>query len=144
MPDDFPAYVIFVTQHSLLAFTTSLTDISSDMHDFFVRLNYGFAVDRVMRSFVLWGMPHPAAAAPLGVFQSWLAPASQSQKQLSYFGGRSFDLPVPPYAARQRHPTPQDSGDIVAAIFAGMQSLSDACLKAAPAAMDAWRISARA
>ena len=60
LPDDFPDYLVFVTRHSLLAFTTSLTDISGEVHSFFVKLNYAFAMDRMMRSFMLWRMPGAA------------------------------------------------------------------------------------
>ena len=64
LPDDFPDYCVYVTRHSLLALTTSLTDASSEAHSFFVKLNYALAMDRLMRSFMLWGLPG-AASAPL-------------------------------------------------------------------------------
>lgn len=139
LPDDFPDYLVFVTRHSLLAFTTSLTDISSDAHTFFVRLNYAYAMERMMRSFMIWGMPGAAAAlTPLTALQSWFQTAIPAPKQLPYFGGQQLLPQIPPYAAQQ-HAAQQDASQSVATAYAAMMTFSAACLNAAPAAMDAWR-----
>ena len=143
LPDDFPDYCVFVTRHSLLAFTNSLTDMSSDAHTFFVRLNYAFAMDRMMRSFMPWAMPGAAAATtPLAMLQSWFPPASPAPMPLAYFGAQQLVPSMPSLPAKQNYATPQDAGQSVATAYAGMMAFSAACLNAAPAAMDAWRLSA--
>lgn len=145
LPDDFPDYLVFVTRHSLLAFTTSLTDISSDAHTFFVRLNYAFAMERMMRTFMLWSMPGAAAAStPLSVLQSWFPAVSPAPKLLPYFGVQQWPQPIPSLPAQQHYATPQNAGQSVATAYAAMMAFSAACLNAAPAAMDAWRTSVAA
>jgi len=136
LPDDLPDYLVFVTRHSLLAFTTSLTDVSGEIHTFFAKLNYAFALDRMMRSFMLWGMPGAAKASePLAVLQSWF-PANPAPKLIPYFSGQQA-LPTP----QSLRPTnvSQDVGESVATAYAAMMGFSAACFNAAPAAMDAWR-----
>jgi hypothetical protein len=49
---------------------------------------------------------------------------------------------MPSLPAKQNYATPQDAGQSVATAYAGMMAFSAACLNAAPAAMDAWRLSA--
>ena len=141
MPDDFPDYCVFVTRHSLLAFTTSLTNISSDAHTFFVKLNYAFAMERMMRTFMLLGMPG-AAATPLTVLQSWFPAVSPTSKASPHFGAQQLPQPMLPFPAQSRYATPQDAGQSVATAYSAMMAFSAACLNAAPAAMDAWRLSA--
>jgi hypothetical protein len=144
MPDDFPDYCVFVTRHSLLAFTTSLTNISSDAHTFFVKLNYAFAMERMMRTFMLLGMPGAAAAStPLTVLQSWFPAVSPMSKASPLFGAQQLQ-PMPSLPVQSRYATPQDAGQSVATAYSAMMAFSAACLNAAPAAMDAWRLSAAA
>jgi hypothetical protein len=145
LPDDFPAYLVFVTKHSLLAFTTSLTDVSSDAHSFFVKVNYAFAMERMMRTFMMWAMPGAAAApTPLNALQSWFSAASPVPQQSPYFDARQLQQLLSPPPAPQHRVTPQDAGQSVAAAYTAMMAFSAACLNAAPAAMDAWRLSAAA
>jgi hypothetical protein len=141
LPDELPDYFVFVTRHSLLAFTTSLTDISSEVHTFFVKLNYAFAMERMMRSFMLWGMPGAATSTPLTVLQSWFPAALPETKLLPYFGGQQLLAPIRPHPAQQSYATPQDASQDIATAYAAMMAFSTACLNAAPAAMDAWRTS---
>ena len=143
MPDDFSDYCVFVTRHSLLAFTTSLTDISSDAHTFFVKLNYALAMERMMSTFMLWGMPGAAAApTPFTAMQAWFPAMNAAPKPLPYFGAQQL-LPAPPsFPAQHRANAPQDAGQSVAAAYSAMMAFSAACVNAAPAAMDAWRVSA--
>jgi hypothetical protein len=142
LPDDFPDYLVYVTRHSLLAFTTSLTDISTDAHSHFVRLNYAFAMDRVMRSFMHWAMPGAAtASAPLSALQSWFPAAKPEPTLLPFFGGQLLSPTRPSLPAQQHYAAPQDAGQSVATAYAAMMAFSTACLNAAPAAMDAWRVS---
>jgi hypothetical protein len=145
MPDDFPDYCVFVTRHSLLAFTTSLTNISSDAHTFFVKLNYAFAMERMMRTFMLLGMPGAAVAStPLTVLQSWFRAVGPVQMASPHFGAQPLSQPMLPLPAQSRYATPQDAGQSVATAYSAMMAFSAACLNAAPAAMDAWRLSAAA
>jgi hypothetical protein len=142
LPDDFPDYCVFVTRHSLLAFTTSLTDVSSDVHAFFVKLNFALAMDRMMRSFMLWGMPGAAAAStPLTVLQSWFPAVSPTPKALPYFANLQLPAPIPLHSASA--PAHDASKDLATA-YAAMMAFSTACLNAGPAAMNAWRASAAA
>jgi hypothetical protein len=144
MPDDFSDYCVFVTRHSLMAFTTSLTDISSDAHTFFVKLNYAFAAERMMRSFMLWGMPGAAAATltPLNVLDSWFPSFKPAQKLLPSFAGQQFLPSTPTLPPKQLYATAQDAGQNVATAYSALMAFSTACLNAAPAAMDAWRLKA--
>ena len=143
LPDDLPDYVVFVTRHSLLAFTTSLTDISGEVHSFFAKLNYAFAIDRMMRSFLSWGMPGVAKASePLAVLQSWFPAANPAPKLIPYFGGQQ-SLPrasAPP--EQQCRDAMQDMGQSLTTAYSAMMGFSAACFNAAPAAMDAWRANA--
>lgn len=142
LPDDFPDYCVFVTKHSLLAFTTSLTDISTDTHGFFVRLNYAFAMERMMRTFMEWGMPGATAAStPIMALQSWFPSASPAPKPLPYFAAQQPRPAIPALAGPQASAAPQDIGQSATTAYNAMMAFSTACLNAAPAAMDAWRLS---
>jgi hypothetical protein len=144
LPGDFPDYCVFVTRHSLLAFTTSLTDVSSEFHAFFAKVNYCFAVDRMMRSFLAWGMPG-TASLPLGTLPPWFQTvAPPPRKPEPYFAAQRL-LPLSSSAGpRQIQVTPQDAGQTLGAAYAAMMEFSAACLNVAPAAMGAWRASAAA
>jgi hypothetical protein len=139
LPGDLPDYCLFVTRHALLAFTTSLMDVSSEAHDFFAKLNYCFALDRMMRSFMAWGMPTPASSAPLTMLQPWFAAAVPLVNAApSYFGSQQV---LPPRTSKAPEPilvTPQDANQVIGAAYAALMVFSAACLNAAPAAMDAW------
>ena len=143
LPDDFPDYMVYVTRHSLLALTTSLTDASTDAHSFFVKLNFALSVDRMMRSFMQWGMLASAAAsAPVDMMQSWFPAAIPAPKQSEYFVAAQAPHRVPSPPAPQHYATPQDAGQGVATAYAALIAFSAACIKASPPAMDAWRMSA--
>jgi hypothetical protein len=135
--------MVYVTRHSLLALTMSLTDASTDAHSFFVKLNFALSVDRMMRSFMQWGIPGSAAAsAPLNVMQSWFPAAVTAPKKPEYFVAARAPHQVPSLPAPQYYATPQDAGQGVATAYAALMAFSAACIKAAPPAMDAWRMSA--
>jgi hypothetical protein len=145
LPDDFPDYCVFVTRNSLLALTTSLTDVSSEAHTFFVKLNYTFAMDRLLRSFMLWGMPGTSAAStPLTVLQSWFPPAKPETTLNAWFDGQMLLPPASPRAVQPSRALPQDASQNVATAYAAMMAFATACLNAGPATMDAWRTSAAA
>ena len=143
LPDDFPDYMVYVTRHSLLALTTSLTDASTDAHSFFVTLNFALSVDRMMRSFMQWGMPGSAAAsAPFNAMQSWFPAAILAPKQPEYFVAARAPRQVPSLPAPQHYATPQDAGQSVATAYAALMAFSAACINVSPPAMDARRMSA--
>ncbi len=143
LPDDLPDYMVYITRHSLLALTTSLNDASTDAHSFFVKLNFALSVDRMMRSFMQWGMPGSAAApTPFNAMQSWFPAAIPAPKQPEYFVAASAPRPAPSLPAPQHYATSQDASQSVATAYAALMDFSAACIKAAPPAMDAWRMSA--
>ncbi|WP_088348449.1 MULTISPECIES: hypothetical protein [Rhodomicrobium] len=146
LPGDFPDYLTFVTRQSLLAFTTSLTKISSDVHLFFVRLNNILMFDRMMRSMMSWGMPG-AAQAGFGLAQPWLTPAPQPQPQaqhmLSFWGAvpaevKALPAPQPDYAAQATQQLALAQASFP--VFAAMMAVPAAFMSCAPAMMDAWRV----
>ena len=142
LPGDFPDYCVFVTKHSLLAFTTSLTDVSTEAHSYFVQLNYAFAMERMMRTFAPWAMPGmPAPSAPMAVLQSWFPAVKPAPKALPYFAAQRSHPLMPSIAAPQTYTTPQDVGQSATSAYNAMMAFSTAWAKAAPAAMDAWRLS---
>jgi hypothetical protein len=145
LPDDFPDYCVFVTRHSLLALTASLADVSGEAHSFFVRLNYAFAMDRLMRGFMFWAMPGtPAASTPLTVLQSWFPAARPETKLNAWSSGQMLLPPASPHPVQPSRALPQDASQNVATAYAAMMAFSTACLNAGPAAMDAWRTSTAA
>jgi hypothetical protein len=145
LPDDFPEYCVFVTRHSLLALTTSLTDVSSEVHSFFAKLNYAFAMDRLMRSFMFWGMSGASTAStPLTVLQSWFPAPQPETKPSAWFGGQMLLPPASPNSVQPSRALPTDASQNVATAYAAMMAFSTACLNAGPATMDAWRTSAAA
>lgn len=144
LPDDLPDYCVYVTKHSLLAFTTSLTDVSTEAHSYFVKLNYAFAMERVMRSFMQWGGVGIAApSTPMTALQSWFAAANPAPKPVPYFVPQRSHLPRPSTAAPETYAAAsQNASQSVTGAFNAMMAFSTACLNAAPVAMDAWRLSA--
>lgn len=144
LPDDLPGYCVYVTKHSLLAFTTSLSDVSTQAHSYFVKLNYAFAMERVARSFMQWGMLGiPAPTTPMTAFQAWFLEAKPAPKALSYFAPQRSHLPRPSIAGPQTYAAAsQNAGQSVTSAFDAMMAFSTACLNAAPAAMDVWSLSA--
>lgn len=143
LPDGFPEYMVYVTRHSLLALTTSLTDASTDAHSFFVKLNFALSVERMTRSFMQWGMPASAAAsAPLDMIQSWFPAAIPAPKQPEYFVAAQAPHRVPPPPAPQHHAETLDAGQGVGAAYAALMAFSAACIKAAAPAAEARRMSA--
>ena len=143
LPDDFPDYLVFVTQHSLLAFTTSLTDVSSDAHSFFVKLNFALSMDRMMRTFLPWGMAGSGSTStPLSMVQSWFPGAKPVPKQSQYFVARKAPQSVQSLPAPQPYANAANASQGAATAYGAMLDFSAACFSAAPAAMDAWRVSA--
>jgi hypothetical protein len=141
LPGDFPDYFVFVTRHSLLAFTTSLENVSTEVHTFFTQLSYCLALDRMMRTFMAWGMPGVAPSAPFAMMQPWLTAATRSPN-LSYFTAPQLLPPARSMAPRPINVRPQDAGETIGAVYTAMMAFSAACFHAAPAAMDAWGASA--
>jgi hypothetical protein len=138
LPGDFPDYCVFVTRHSLLAFTTSLTTVSTEAHTFFSQLNYCLALDRMMRTFMAWGMPGAAQSAPFVMMQPWMK-AAMPLPSLPYFSAPQL-LPQPSFAVPQpiQVQPQEDAGQTIGAAYTAMMAFSAACFNAAPAAMDAW------
>jgi hypothetical protein len=71
-----PEYAAHVTRHSLLSLTSSLTKVSSQVHDFFAQINGYFALERLMRNCFGWMIPTAPMAAPTWPFPNWFAPTS--------------------------------------------------------------------
>lgn len=138
LPDDLPDYCLFVTRHALLAFTTSLTDVSSEVHDFFAKLNYCFALDRMMRGFAAWGMPASINSAPTAMMQAWFTTAVPlPNRTLSYLGTQQT---LPPRTSRAPEPivmTTQEAHQVIGAVYSALMVFAAACLQAAPSTMDA-------
>jgi hypothetical protein len=142
LPNDFPDYLVFVTHNSLSAMTTTLADLSGEVHAYLVKLNYALAMERMMRSIMMWGMPG-ATPSPvnLTVLQSWFPqqPAPQP-KQLSYWGVTDTSQPVakPNAAYCAKTAATPEANDGFASACTAMMSLPAAMMNAAPAMMEAW------
>ena len=81
-PTDLAGYFVYATRKSLLAATTSLTRLSFNVHDFFMRINQMLAFERFVRSSWNW---FSAATAPwaYGINLFWAGDATQKRAVMS-------------------------------------------------------------
>jgi len=141
----FPEYIVDVTRKSLLSFTTSLTKVSSQAHDFFASINFYFAFERMTRNCFGWMMP-TAGAAPMGpmgmampqmwAMPDWFAPAprlSAQPKALEWFGAQLLALPKP-----QPKPAPMMGMAANMPDYGAMLALPAMFFSLMPAVMQAW------
>lgn len=137
LPDDLPGYLVYVTRNALLGATTSLTKASGDAHSFFSNLNQMLMFERMMRTFLSWGVPS-ATASGFAMPQPWLLSAPQPQL-LSFWGTN----PALPIAQSYRGNDATQSLALAQTsfpVFAAMMAVPASFLALVPTAMDAWRI----
>lgn len=87
----FPEYIVDVTRNSLLSFTTSLTKVSSEAHDFFARINAMLAFERMMRTCMGWMMPGFAAPSAMD-----MGMAMGAQMGMAPMGVAPVGMAMPP------------------------------------------------
>jgi hypothetical protein len=128
---DLPEYVAYVARKSLLSFTTSLTKVSSQAHDFFAQINGYLAFERMMRNCFGWMMPSitPPMRMPMStpvattsMQQMWTTP--------DWFAFMPQALPKPRAAA---FPINDDFP-----IYGALMAMSATFFSLAPATMQAW------
>jgi hypothetical protein len=126
-----PEYVAYVARKSLLSFTTSLTKVSSQAHDFFAHVNSYLALERMMRNCFGWMMPSvtsplqlPISMATQSVPQIWAAP------NWFAFMPQTLSKPEPRAAA---FPINDNF-----TIYGTMMAFSAALFSLAPTTMQAW------
>jgi hypothetical protein len=153
----FPDYIVDVTRNSLLSFTTSLTKVSSQAHDYFSRLSAALAFERMMRNCMGWMMPgfnppSPMGVAPMGFGMSnmWefpsmfagiplAAPQPRQQQCPTWFGTAML---APPKLQPKPAPTPEPLA-VAAQLTAGaLFALPAAFLAMAPSLLQAWSLAA--
>ena len=93
-PKDLPEYFVHMTRKSLYAATTSLSRVTYEVHDFFLRISQMLAFERMMRSFWAWGMPITAPWL-YGANQFWLQPVAKKPPLLPFWGSGLLALPAP-------------------------------------------------
>jgi hypothetical protein len=146
---DISGYLLDVTHKALLSFTTSLTKVSTQVHDFFSGLSQYLAFERFMRTCFGWAMP---AASPFdlgsGGAQIWPMianfwfpfiaqpqPQLQPQPQPAFFswwwGGEILEASKP----KTQAPTmlPFDSTGAGMPIFSAAMAMTSAYLSFSPA-----------
>lgn len=117
---DMLGYVTYVARKSLLSFTTSLTKVSSQAHDFFAHINSYLAFERMMRNCFGWMMPSTSVLS-MAATPNWFA-----------FMPQTLSKPVPQTVLPMNDSLP---------IYGTMMALSAAMMSLAPTAMQAWGIS---
>jgi len=143
LPKDLPDYCVYMTRQSLLCSTTTLSRVSTEMHDFFLQLRYMLAFDRFMRSFFPW-MPSSASMWRSATMMPQALPAPQQCALLPFYGANPLmQLPSPqpqlphpsafaPFGGSATYmPSPQAAMLSATAAFVAVVT---------PAVMDAWRM----
>lgn len=141
---DVPGYLVDATRKTLLSFTTSLTKVSTQVHDFFSGLNQYLAFERFMRSCFGWVTP---AASPfdlgMGVPQMWpmianfwfpaiAQPQPRPQpKMFSWWGGEMFEAPKP--ATQMPAMLPLNSTGTGMPMFSAAMAMTSALFSFSPA-----------
>ena len=140
LPDDYPDYLVYVTRETLLGSTTSLSRVSTQVHDYFSALNQMLAFDRMLRSFAPWAVPGAYGAWPqLNTRQPWaFLPTRQEPPLLPYWGSRVPALPKPRSAPAPARSYSQPDAALFAASYATAISVSAAFLAFTPMMTDTW------
>lgn len=161
----FPEYIVDVTRNSLLSFTSSLTKVSSQAHDYFSQLSAMFAFERMMRTCMGWMMPGFANASPMsamgmmpmgfGMPQMWglpnvsgmnvsgmpqFAPQPQQPNALAWFSA-AFQAPSKPQPKMDAKPmTSPFAAAAELTAYGALLALPTAFLAMAPSMMQAWNV----
>jgi hypothetical protein len=135
-----------VTRNALLSFTTSLTKVSTQAHEFFSKLGQYFVFERMMRDCFGWAMPAGPAALGLGVMHwpllQWFSPVPPQLKQQpkatrGWWGTEPLAPPRP-------EPAPSFADAAMAAaslpVLGAMLAIPAAFLTVAPAIIQAWSL----
>jgi hypothetical protein len=144
---DISGYFLDVTRKALLSFTTSLTKVSTQVHNFFSGMNQYLAFERLMHTCFGWAMP---AASPFAVGTGaaqiwpmianfWFPPIAQPQplpqpqpKMFSWWwGGEMLETPKP--AMQMPAMPPLISADAGMPIFGAAMAMTSAFLSFSPA-----------
>lgn len=168
----FPEYIVDVTRNSILSLTTSLTKVSTQVHDFFARINAILAFERMMRTCMSWMMPGfatpspmeamgmamgTAGAAPMGMAmpQMWGVPAWFAN--VPQFVPQPKPQPQPPkallwfgadlLALPKPQPKPAPTAAPLGAVadlpvYGALLALPMAFMAMAPSMMQAWNLAA--
>lgn len=140
LPKDFPDYIVYMTRKFLYAATTSLSRVSAQVHDFFLRISQILAFDRMVRSLWSWSI---AVAAPWGyaVDQGWLRTITPEPPLLTFWGTSVPALPKPQTPTSSFTQTVPDMTSALAN-FASAISASAALFSFGPMFMQSWGFAA--
>jgi hypothetical protein len=149
---DISGYLLDVTRKALLSFTTSLTKVSTQVHDFFSGMNQYLAFERLMHTCFGWAMPtaSPFAVGAGGgqiwpaIANFWLPPIAQPQLQPQlepkifswWWGGEMFEARKP--AMQMPAVLPLNSNGAGMPIFSAAMAMTSAFLSFSPAMMWSW------
>ncbi len=137
LPDDFPDYVVYMTRKALFAATASLSNVSTQTHDFLLRLSQMLAFDRMTRSY--WSLSQ-AVTAPWsqGSGQIWLRSSTYEPRLSPYWPVQNQNtLPLKLFYAPVETVVPTDITKAFTAYTAAI-SATAAAFNLAPLLFQAW------